>query len=217
MLMARIEGEESGDKGRVREWLARAVHAPRDPAWVADGVVSDKWAPVSPVTGAFDAFQWRVPADALDAADTEALAAKLEELVKLGAPTPEAAKPVASASAEPAAVRSASAKPSREAEDVTIVTSVSGDAHEDTPRSGTDAPERAGRQGQGAAPTAAKPEVKVVEGRLAESKAGEKKVLDPGMFIAPNAPDDPGVAGGDAAEGKPATRPAPRVVASGQR
>ena len=88
MLMARIEGEEAGDKGRVREWLARTVHAPRDPAWVADGVVSDKWAPVSPRTGAFDAFEWRVPADVLDGADTELLAAKLDELVKLGAPVP---------------------------------------------------------------------------------------------------------------------------------
>ncbi len=65
-LMARIEGEELGDKGRVREWLARAVHAPRDPAWTADGVVADKWAPISPVTGQLDAFQWRVPVEALD-------------------------------------------------------------------------------------------------------------------------------------------------------
>jgi HemY protein len=33
-LMARIEGG-SGDKGREREWLARAVRAPRDRAWIA--------------------------------------------------------------------------------------------------------------------------------------------------------------------------------------
>ncbi len=52
VLMARIEGEEGGDKGRVREWLARAVNAPRDAAWTADGVVSERWAPISPVTGA---------------------------------------------------------------------------------------------------------------------------------------------------------------------
>lgn len=60
-LMARIEAAENGDKGLVREWLARAVHAPLDPAWVADGVVYDEWAPVSPVTGKLDAFQWAVP------------------------------------------------------------------------------------------------------------------------------------------------------------
>ena len=66
-LMARIEGEQHGHTGRVREWLARAVNAPRDPAWTADGVVSDRWAPVSPVTGALDAFRWRVPVEAVDA------------------------------------------------------------------------------------------------------------------------------------------------------
>ena len=65
-LMARIEGEQHGHAGRVREWLARAVNAPRDPAWTADGVVSDRWAPVSPVTGALDAFRWRVPVEAID-------------------------------------------------------------------------------------------------------------------------------------------------------
>src|SRR5690606_19677364 len=63
LLMARIEGEQHGDKGRVREWLARAVNAPRDPAWTADGVVSEQWQPRSPVTGALDAFQWRVPVE----------------------------------------------------------------------------------------------------------------------------------------------------------
>ena len=67
-LMARVEGEQHGHTGRVREWLARAVNAPRDPAWTADGVVSDRWAPVSPVTGALDAFRWRVPVEAIDAA-----------------------------------------------------------------------------------------------------------------------------------------------------
>ena len=33
----------------------------RDPAWTADGLVSDKWLPVSPATGRLDAFQWKVP------------------------------------------------------------------------------------------------------------------------------------------------------------
>jgi HemY protein len=62
-LMARIEGGEKRDAGRVREWLARAVRAPRDPVWIADGVVSNEWRPISPVTGALDAFEWRVPPD----------------------------------------------------------------------------------------------------------------------------------------------------------
>ena len=59
--MAEIEQRESGDEGRAREWMARALHAARDPAWTADGFVSDRWMPVSPVSGRLDAFQWKVP------------------------------------------------------------------------------------------------------------------------------------------------------------
>lgn len=70
-LMARIERGEFGDTGRVREWLARAVRAPRDPAWTADGVISDRWAAVSPVTGRLDAFEWKVPVRALEPEDED--------------------------------------------------------------------------------------------------------------------------------------------------
>lgn len=85
-LMARIEGEEHGDKGKVREWLARTVNAPRDPAWTADGAVSDHWAAISPVTGTLDGFQWRVPVDVLQPAEGDELTTRLESLVTLGAP-----------------------------------------------------------------------------------------------------------------------------------
>lgn len=61
LLLADIEEAETGDEGKVRQLLAKAVRAPRDPAWVADGVVSETWAPVSPVTGRLDAFEWRAP------------------------------------------------------------------------------------------------------------------------------------------------------------
>jgi HemY protein len=60
MLMAELE-QLDGDEGRAREWLGRALHAARDPAWTADGYVSERWLPVSPVTGRLDAFQWKVP------------------------------------------------------------------------------------------------------------------------------------------------------------
>ena len=63
VLMARIEDGEHGDRGRAREWLARAVNARRDPAWTADGMVSERWAPVSPVSGRLDAFEWKVPVE----------------------------------------------------------------------------------------------------------------------------------------------------------
>jgi len=59
-LMAEIE-EADGDIGRSREWMARAIRAAPDPVWSADGVVSEQWLPVSPVSGRLDAFQWKVP------------------------------------------------------------------------------------------------------------------------------------------------------------
>src|SRR5271165_5625363 len=63
LLMADIE-EAEGHLGAVREWLARAARAPRDKAWVADGVISDRWSPVSPA-GTLDAFVWRTPDERL--------------------------------------------------------------------------------------------------------------------------------------------------------
>lgn len=234
MLMARIEGEDGADKGRVREWLARAVHAPRDPAWVADGAVSEKWAPVSPVTGAFDAFQWRVPADALDAADSDMLAAKLDELVKLGAPVADAAKP----GLETAGRRAAPA-PSRNAEDVAPAT-VASRADGSLPRAvrveGEDRPRPvaalrkdgldrtstvevvsgsalASRKDGGVAKALEVKAAASVGELTAGSQPPVKKPLDPAMFIAPRAPDDPGVGG--EAEPEAGPRKSPRVVASG--
>jgi HemY protein len=67
VMMAEIEERDTGDIGRAREWTARAVHAARDPAWTADGLVSDRWLPVSPATGRLDAFQWKVPVAELSA------------------------------------------------------------------------------------------------------------------------------------------------------
>jgi HemY protein len=61
LLMADLERAESADEGRAREWTARAVHAARDPAWTADGFVSDRWMPISPVSGRLDAFEWKTP------------------------------------------------------------------------------------------------------------------------------------------------------------
>ena len=65
MLMAEIERTEHGDSGRARAWTLRAVRALHDPVWTADGYVSDRWRPVSPVSGRLDAFQWQTPLAAL--------------------------------------------------------------------------------------------------------------------------------------------------------
>jgi HemY protein len=70
LMMADIERAEHGATVKVREWLARAVHAPRDKAWVADGIVSDRWAPMSPASGRLDAFRWTQPPEALGAVGT---------------------------------------------------------------------------------------------------------------------------------------------------
>jgi HemY protein len=60
LLMAELERAERNDEGRAREWIARALHAASDPAWTAEGHVSDRWLPASP-SGRLDAFEWRVP------------------------------------------------------------------------------------------------------------------------------------------------------------
>ena len=60
LLMAELERAEHNDEGRAREWIARALNAPPDPVWTADGHVSDRWLPASP-SGRLDAFEWRVP------------------------------------------------------------------------------------------------------------------------------------------------------------
>lgn len=65
LLLADIEEAETGDQGKIRYWLGRAVRAARDPAWVADGIVSEHWQPVSPSSGRLDAFEWRVPSEKL--------------------------------------------------------------------------------------------------------------------------------------------------------
>lgn len=67
LLMAEIEEGQTGDQGKAREWVNRAVRAPRDPVWTADGITAEDWEPVSPVTGKLDAFEWRVPTSAVAA------------------------------------------------------------------------------------------------------------------------------------------------------
>ena len=90
-LMARIEAGELGDKGREREWLARALRAPRDRAWIVDGYVSDRWLPVSPVTGAVDGFEWKAPVDAIGRGDDTLLIEERSAPVAAEAPPPLAA------------------------------------------------------------------------------------------------------------------------------
>ena len=114
MLMADIAEGETGDAGKVREWLSRAVRAPRDPVWTADGYVSETWAPVSPISGHLDAFEWKVP--------VEALSPPVEDEEPEAAPAPmieSFAAPVAAAAAAAESTGDTQVEPEPEAIDVT--------------------------------------------------------------------------------------------------
>ena len=99
MLMAEIERTEHGDSGRARAWTLRAVRALHDPVWTADGYVSDRWRPVSPVSGRLDAFQWQTPVAALPSDKAAAIEASPFEEAMLAPrrvePPPEPAEPPA--------------------------------------------------------------------------------------------------------------------------
>jgi HemY protein len=98
LLMAEIEEAQNGDMGAVREWLARGSRAPSDAAWIADGIISSQWAPISPVTGKLDAFEWRQPDERLDY--IEAMPAAREEIeTKEAPPALTAPEPVAASEA----------------------------------------------------------------------------------------------------------------------
>src|SRR3954466_4072251 len=90
MLMAEIERGEHGDTGRARAWMLRAVRARHDPVWTADGYVSDRWRPVSPVTGRLDAFQWQTPVAALPSGKGVTVEVSPFEEAMLAPPSPAA-------------------------------------------------------------------------------------------------------------------------------
>lgn len=123
LLMADIEEAQFGETGAVREWLARGSRAPRDPAWIADGVVSSRWSPVSPVTGKLDAFRWSAPVEQIGVAPPEPTLApvgrsdeprtiepepEMKTIEALPEPAPVEAQPApAPAAAEPAPAQAA--------------------------------------------------------------------------------------------------------------
>lgn len=89
LLMAELERTEHGDGGRARAWTLRAVRARHDPAWTADGYVSERWRPVSPVTGRLDAFQWQTPVASLPSDKGTAIESSAFEEAMLAAPPPK--------------------------------------------------------------------------------------------------------------------------------
>ncbi len=206
-LMARIESEQHGDKGRVREWLARAVNAPRDPAWTADGVVAEDWSAISPVTGALDAFKWRVPVEEadVDTADIQSLAVRLDELDALG----DAGPSVALAESSPASTAVVAAphadEPVIDAEAVDVevaeppvpepAPATRSAAETDVaPPAGAAATATAASEAE-AVPVRKKPSrtpAKKSKSEKTQSTKSFKSHREPKIFVAPPAPDDPG-------------------------
>ena len=105
-LMAEIEESEHGDEGRVREWMGRAMRAAGDPAWTADGVVSERWMPVAP-NGRLDGFVWKLPLAEIGVTHSVIEIAPPPPKPVEVAPPPAQAQPASEAKPEPPPVRRA--------------------------------------------------------------------------------------------------------------
>jgi HemY protein len=95
--------------------MLRAVRARHDPVWTADGYVSDRWRPVSPVTGRLDAFQWQTPLAALPSDKGVTVEASPFEEAMLAPPRPELAAEPEAPPVLPAAQDNSPAPPAVEA------------------------------------------------------------------------------------------------------
>ncbi len=198
ILMARIEAGENGDKGKVREWLARAAHTARDPVWFADGVISNRWEPVSPVTGRLDAFQWRVPAEALDDSSADLITSRIEELLAIGSNLADNSVDAASPSSGPSSGPKDHRNPP-EIDDLNVIEA----QPLDTGRTRTEVT-RAPTPAKDAAPQPA-PRTQTlplhgtstvaIEPKPAEPRSKPNGVAarpDPSFYVTQRAPDDPG-------------------------
>jgi HemY protein len=215
LLLADIEEGEFGDHGRAREWLGRAARAPRDPAWTADGFVSEQWQPVSPVSGELGKFAWKVPLTAIgavsDEAGMETIAAAVEEPVEevSEAPASEAEAEVAEAVEPLEAEEVAGSDPETPAEEKAEPEDVAPEEAEEKAEETQDAvepveedvePEPAQEPDRNAArddgtepveqPDADKPEEVELPGPV--DAVGEKNGEQVGPFPGMRQPDDPG-------------------------
>lgn len=207
-LMARIEAGDTGDKGKVREWLARAASAARDPVWFADGVISSRWEPTSPVDGRLDAFQWRVPAETMDKTSAELVASRIEELLAIGSPSPDdVAEPRSSASAQDYVdiidADSVTVAPSRLPQNA---------AHETTEPMAAAAEPLKPVTAEADAPVTPPAPVKIEAGPKTAASTGATPKPDAKIFVAPRAPDDPGLEEAEADNVSPLPRRPYRAV-----
>ena len=216
LLMARIEAGDTGDKGKVREWLARAANAARDPVWFADGVISNRWEPVSPVDGRLDAFQWRVPAETLDPRSTDLVADRIEELLALSGPVDGRDDAATHAStrayadiidAEAVTVRTTTASRDGAKPDTEPLVAVEPVSARATPNS-----EAADTEAAESAPAAKPAHVATPVVRPAVKAGRADNHPDTKIFVTPRAPDDPGLEEADTDNVSPLPRRPYRAV-----
>ncbi|HET6519407.1 MAG TPA: heme biosynthesis HemY N-terminal domain-containing protein [Geminicoccaceae bacterium] len=76
--LAELERAEGGDSERATMWLAKAVEAPPDPAWVCreTGAARATWSAFGPA-GHFDSLRWTLPPKVTPMLDEDGLAALL--------------------------------------------------------------------------------------------------------------------------------------------
>jgi HemY protein len=224
LMMAEIEEAEHGATGAVREWLARASRAPRDPIWIADGVSSDRWAPVSPVTGRLDAFVWTAPVAILTseaASDEDRVLVDADEPLapqflpqqEPGAPPLEPAGAAASPPPPPAPAPEPPPPPPPEAapapaESATREAAEPATGHGPLPASETKGepvvpPATAAPSPAGPA-TAPPAQPRVIDSQPVLPKTAGPSPVKPVIFPVPHAPDDPGPDG--RAEAAPRSR-----------
>jgi HemY protein len=189
LLMAELERTEHGDGGRARAWTLRAVRARHDPAWTADGYVSDRWRPVSPVTGRLDAFQWQTPVASLPSDRSTTIESSAFEEAMLAAPPPKRVTAAPSESAaEPVVVTAPAPVPA---------------AQDNSPREAQEAVEEAVKEGPVIAPVEpVKPAPEAAESSpvaatpVFRTRADLGKAAQvPVQAVIPivRAPDDPGI------------------------
>lgn len=189
-IMAELEEAETGDRGRAREWLARAARAPRDPAWTADGMVLESWSPVSPVSGRIDAVEWKTPVTELAAPlDIQAAELQLPPPELPAEPEPDQKPPEGARSEGEAALALADAEDERSPGVPPATPAVAAQEHARPAEAAAAEKGAAGKRtnGSGNGPTLGVAPVPAYEAAPPESPAGEEKPRPPPI------PDDPGV------------------------
>ncbi len=188
-LMAEIEEAEHGDTGRVREWMGRAMRASGDPVWTADGVVSDRWLPISP-NGRLDGFEWRVPLAEIGVS-RPVVEVTLPPAPPLPEPEAEPQEPSEPAEiAAPEATAQPAAEPEAEAET------------KPEPEPQSEVKPESEQEPAAAAPEKPAEPVPPPPGRPARQAKPAEAVIP-----LVHAPDDPGPEGGDAETGEPVPQP----------